>query len=259
MGYLNDAEDLFRDIDAIETRQKYKDALKVQTQRNAADEFRIRNYDTVAAQRDALTKNQLDGFDWAQRILYNMFKELEDNGLDSEVEVVPKDPGQAKLLALKHKAIGLIKAQASQLYKKEFKVELEERFRQEFQKQVDQIIEAVRKEHSRTPADDKVGDRNLAQTMQDIYPFDVFKSLQKSWKIRCNECSAFHDHVFTENDVTTLLRHSSVKKAIEETTFRVSRFGIMWPKFDTHVQVVKLADVVRRYIQSRLEERQGKR
>lgn len=54
MDYLDSAEDIFRDIDAIKTRQKYQEALEVQTKHNANDEFKIRNHDKVAAQKDFL-------------------------------------------------------------------------------------------------------------------------------------------------------------------------------------------------------------
>lgn len=80
MGYLDEAEDLFRDIDAIETRQKYKDALKVQTQRNAAEQFKIRNYDKVAAQKDFLLNEKIEEGEMAVRIVNIAFEDLRKNG-----------------------------------------------------------------------------------------------------------------------------------------------------------------------------------
>lgn len=257
MKYLDEAEALFRDIYAVKNRQKYEDALKVQTQRNATDELKIKNYDKVAAQRDFLLNEKIEEGEMAVRIVSTAFEDLRKNGLDLEGEV-PKDPEMARALAVKHKVIKIIKAAANELYRNEFKVELEKNFRQVYQKQADQMTESAKRESSGTPEEKERAVKYLVQKIQDFYPSDVFNSLQKSWKIWCIECTAFHDHVFTEGDVTTLLRHSSMKKDIEEMTYYISRFGIMWPKFEDHVQVIQLADVVRRYIQSRLEERQGK-
>ena len=258
MGYLDDAEDIFGDIVALKNRQKYQDALVVQTQRNANEELKIKNYDKLAAQRDFLLNEKIEEGEMAVRIVNIAFEDLRKNGLDLEGEVVPKDPEMAKALAVKHKVIKILKAAANELYRNEFKMELEKNFRQAYQNQADQMTESAKRESSGTPEEKERAVKNLVQKIQDSYPSDVFNSLQKSWKIWCIECTASHDHVFTEGDVTTLLRHSSMKKDIEEMTYDISRFGFMWPKFEDHVQVIQLADVVRRYVQSRLKEGQGK-
>lgn len=194
----------------------------------------------------------------AVRIVNTVLEDLKTNGLDSEHEVVPKDPEKARDFAVKRKVIEILKAGVNVLYRNEFKVELEKYFRQEFQKQGDLLVKTARTESSGTPEEKEIAAKNLVQKIQACYPPDVFKSLQKSWKIWCNECWAYHDHVFTADDVTTLLRRSAVKKNIESLAFNYSRFGIPFPRFDTHVQVVHLGDLVRQYIQSRLEERQEK-
>jgi hypothetical protein len=256
MGYLDSAEDLFRDMDAIRNRQKYQDALKVQTRRNETDEIKIRNYDKVVAQRDFLLKVNIEESEMAETMLNNVLEDLRKNGLDSDSGAVSKDPGMARFYALKRKAICLIKAQANVHYTNEFKVELEERFRQEYQRQGDRIIETARTAPSGTPEEKERAVKNLVQKIQASYPPDVFASLQNSWRIWCDECQASHLHFITAGDVTALLRHSSVKLDTRDLPSYYLSLETPFPTFHPHTQEVQLATFVRGYLTSRVQEEQ---
>lgn len=256
MDYLDSAEDIFRDIDAIKTRQKYQEALEVQTQRNKSDDFKIRNYDFVVAERDALLNERKNGAEMAIGIVDFIFKDLKKNGFDSDSEGTAKYP--TWIYTLKRLAGEQLQAMANELYKKEFKVELENKFKQEYQKHADQIIETARTKSSGTQEVMERAVKNLGQKIWEAYPSDVFKSLQTSWRIWCDDCRGSHVYDLTANDVTAILRYSSVKKdAINRLTY-FPGLGTPFPAVKAHFPVLHLAYLVRGYITSRLGERQEK-
>ncbi len=257
MDYLDAAEDLFRDMDAIKNRQKYQDALKVQTRRNKTDEFKIRNYDAVAAQRDTLLTEKLGECEKAMRFLDTILEDVKKNGLDSS-NVISRDPDMAKFCELERKVNELLRAEASRLFRNEFKVELEERFRQEYQKQADQFIEAVRTSPSGTPEEKERAVKNLVQKIKDSYPVDVFASLQTSWRIRCDECQASHGHIITAENVTALLRQSSVKLDTKGLASYYFSLETPFPTVRPHIQKVHLATLVRGYLASIVQVEQNK-
>jgi hypothetical protein len=256
MEYLDVAEELFRDIDAIETRQKYKDALKVQTQRNAAEQFKINNYDRVLREKNILLNENVEEGEMALRIVNIVFEDLKKNGLSSEGAAIPMDPEQARVFAVKRKVIDIFKTGVDVLYRKEFKVELEKTFLQKYQEQKDQIVEIARENFSGTPLEQEIQVRNLIQKIDASIPLDVFKSLQVYWRILCDRCDGSHLHLFTAEDATALLRHSSIKKNTENGQFYFHGFRSPCLTFNPHIQEVYLAPIVRAYINSRLQDQQ---
>lgn len=258
MGYLDSAEELFRDIDAIKNHQKYQEALKVQKQHNEADKIKILNYDFVKGQRDSLLKERDEGLDLALEILETIFKDLKATDLHSEGEVVLTEPDKARFFALKRIAIGLVKAQANVLYKNEFKAQLEDRFRQEYQKQTDRIVANKKTAAFETPEDREKEMENLHQKIKDSYPRDVFTSLQRGWKMWCNECSGAHIQFLTPDNVTELLRNSSIKMDTKDLMAYFPGFRIPLPNARPHFHEIDLASIVRVFIASSLQEEKRK-
>ena len=250
MSYLDAAEDLFRDMDALKNRKKYLDALNIQSRRNDADEFKIKNFDAVENQRNILLSDRLEKRDLAKAIVKFTLEDIKRYGLDSEGGEIFKNPDFFALRALRSKLVECIKAEGSALYKIEFKAELGERFRQEYQKQTELIIEE-KTGTCRTPDEKERITKTLTKQIQDSYPSDAWSALQTKWLIWCDACQGTHVHFLTVHEVTTLLRHSLVKL---DTKDKPTFYGLETPlpTFKPHPQEIHLAEIVKGYIQGKL-------